>query len=130
MGGSFGRCAGTSERRAIKPKVQSCDGKLLIAPTLPDPRVYDRPISSCRSRTRPGRARRWCSNQPNPWWCRTHGVEAGDKDRLWQVFGNNQDRQRDQAAPVKSRNRANQDAGCRDGIAASGKTTPRSSAWK
>lgn len=80
--------------RAIKPKVQSCDGKLLIA-TLPE-QCYDGPIVVW-VKNQAGWSAPVVLNQPQAWWCRTGGGEATDKDRLWQVFGRNLARRPDQA---------------------------------
>jgi hypothetical protein len=71
---------------AIKPKVQSCDGKLLIA-TLPE-QCYDGPIVVW-VKNHAGWSAPLVLNQPNPWWCRTSGGETTGKDRLSQVFGRN-----------------------------------------
>ena len=80
--------------RAIQPKVQSCDGKLLMA-TLPE-QCYDGPIVVW-VKNQVGWSVPVVLNQPNPWWCRTSGLEATDKDRLWQVFGRNLARRPDSA---------------------------------
>ena len=120
-------CAHPTCRRA-GDQAQSavCDGKLLIA-TLPD-QCYDGPIVV------------WVKNQAG-WsarWCSTSRIRGGAALMAWRretrtVCGRSSaaiwpgDRIR--RGPLStSRNRANQDAGRRDGIAASGKTTPRSSA--
>ena len=80
--------------RAIQPKVQSCDGKLLIA-TLPE-QCYDGPIVVW-VKNQAGWSEPVVLNQPNPWWCRTGGGETMDRHRLWQVFGRNLARRPDQA---------------------------------
>lgn len=72
--------------RAITPKVQLCDGQLLIA-TLPE-QCYDGPIVVW-VKNQAGWSAPVVLNQPNLWWCRTGGAEATGQERLWQVFGRN-----------------------------------------
>ncbi|NLF68855.1 MAG: carbohydrate-binding protein [Candidatus Anammoximicrobium sp.] len=79
---------------AIQLKVQSCDGRLLIA-TLPE-RCYDGPIVVWVG-NQAGWSEPVVLNQPNPWWCYTHGGEASGTEGLWRVFGRNLARRPDHA---------------------------------
>ena len=70
---------------AIKPKVQLCNGSVLIA-TLPD-RCYDGPIVVWAKNAR-GWSEPAVLNRPNLWWCGPRRSQAADKTGLC-LFGRN-----------------------------------------